>query len=877
MFNVLRNNNLLQNNELRLISINNNFNNKLYLYILLSLYKNNLYNYNQNELNNLTQTYKTELNKYVKNKFNIKYLNLNSSKHLNILSDLLKINLKIYDRDFNTIKFENKNNYKKTLYFLLRNNDLYLVSNKINNNLSYKLKNNLFNKLYSVNPNKISNKKIIFEGGAPSNNIGLWDISKSTPTDSNWYSIEEVNKFLIDRCKNCLTNLDEARKSTTDICTATFSNIYREDIYRIIENINNKFQTYVNNEAVLQDIKLVIPGGDCFNHLLMNQSFRPISPDIDVKLVINSEHGNRLHDNFIFNYNEKEYDIFMFNIILLNVRNKLNEYLLEEVNDLNSKFRTKFQDFNSVTRNLYQYCIGLMNQNNIQLPISSKTNLPYIPYFESKSQKIIDKFQRRFNHMEAGYLDEELIKPFRINNILLYSIDCIYEGENETSYTGIPGILDIVISLPTHAGHMIVDESRQEYTSKIYNSINLTIMDKNYYIIKDNLKMVKYGLRTENKKILKDFSRLSLLLREDTALVLKLNKENVLSSMINMIKKLFSNSNYQLESDKNKLNEIKDFLECIIPKRERNVLSPENEQRNKKPLLGSGPNKCDIRNITKDDLSFDLDDSNQMYIDEDNIPEEDSFFKRLKKNLFGGSIDNIVVSYKLQKSLYFLVSDKFHKYSQLVSNNLKPPYSDKYLKHINNYNEQTNKLGPKIIKINYEKFTELTEGISANRKGKVESKFILTEAFNTSALYRFYNKGFNRWAPFKKDGSLLPNTSTIWKYYNIIINIVTSITSELNRNPNFIRQLYFFDINEDILTQFKEEYEDNPQMYDEYERELNTQVAKCLMHTFMYSFSPEYMEVDKIYLRFKGGYENLLTPIIDFYNKVKQISEGIYN
>ena len=42
----------------------------------------------------------------------------------------------------------------------------------------------------------------------------------------------------------------------------------------------------------------------------------------------------------------------------------------------------------------------------------------------------------------------------------------------------------------------------------------------------------------------------------------------------------------------------------------------------------------------------------------------------------------------------------------------------------------------------------------------------------------------------------------------------------------------------------------------------------------MYSFSPEYMEVDKIYLRFKGVNENLLTPIIDFYNKVKQISEG---
>ena len=153
--------------------------------------------------------------------------------------------------------------------------------------------------------------------------------------------------------------------------------------------------------------------------------------------------------------------------------------------------------------------------------------------------------------MEAGY-QKNLNEPFKINNVLLYSIDCIYEMDNnrpETSFTGIPGILDIVISLPTHAGYML---QNRDYVSIIHNSINLSIMDKSYYIVKDNLKMVDYGLRTMNKKILKDFARLSLLLGEDSNLVATLSKDGVLQKMHNTIKKLLTDSNFQLDTDKEK-------------------------------------------------------------------------------------------------------------------------------------------------------------------------------------------------------------------------------------------------------------------------------------------------------------------------------------
>ena len=266
MFNILRNNNLLQNDELRLVSLNNNYTNKMHLYILLSLFKNKLNNFNQNELNEISKNYKQELNKYVKKKYKINYLNLNSDKHLNILSNLLNINLKFFYKNFKNIKFQSQTSYKNTLYFLIKNKNTYLIAKKNKNSFTYKLNNNIFTKL------KVPK---ILKGGVgvlPVSNIGLWDpalFTRDIPTygafleqpyyenDANWYSIEEVNKFLKARCDDILTGSKTiAAKAVTEIYTAAFTNYYRITIYRIIHNINTKFEDFVqrNNDGSLYKI-----------------------------------------------------------------------------------------------------------------------------------------------------------------------------------------------------------------------------------------------------------------------------------------------------------------------------------------------------------------------------------------------------------------------------------------------------------------------------------------------------------------------------------------------------------------------------------------------------------------------------------------------
>ena len=85
---------------------------------------------------------------------------------------------------------------------------------------------------------------------------------------------------------------------------------------------------------------MIISGGDCFNLLLNSKTNRPISPDIDVKLVIESPSANRLHNNNsktnYINSRERQANIQLFNISLLLVRNKLYELLDEEVISLNN-------------------------------------------------------------------------------------------------------------------------------------------------------------------------------------------------------------------------------------------------------------------------------------------------------------------------------------------------------------------------------------------------------------------------------------------------------------------------------------------------------------------------------------------------------------
>ena len=120
MFNVLKNTSLFKNDNYRLVSINNNYDNRLLLFILLSIYKKDLSNYKTDELNEITNNLKSKLNKYSKKKYKINYLNYNSNKHLNILSEIFKLNINIFNKNLDTIKFKSDTNFNKSLNLLYK-------------------------------------------------------------------------------------------------------------------------------------------------------------------------------------------------------------------------------------------------------------------------------------------------------------------------------------------------------------------------------------------------------------------------------------------------------------------------------------------------------------------------------------------------------------------------------------------------------------------------------------------------------------------------------------------------------------------------------------------------------------------------------------
>ena len=834
MFNVLKNTSLFKNDNYRLVSINNNYDNRLLLFILLSIYKKDLSNYKTDELNEITNNLKSKLNKYSKKKYKINYLNYNSNKHLNILSKLFEININIFNKNLDSIKFKSDTNFNKSLNLLYKNKSLYLISMKNNDGLIYQ-----FQKELQIGG--VRQEQMI-----PDKNIGLWNpqkFKKITPNpdvkllqntyydkEKNWYSLEQVNNFLITQCSKSINSktVGEQMKAIQQIHVATFTNIFRVDIYTTIHNINIGLEEFINNLSQgphnyleISSAKLIISGGDCFNLLLNSKTNRPISPDIDVKLVIESPSANRLHNNNsktnYINSRERKTNIQLFNISLLLVRNKLYELLDEEVislNNLISEYNSRFIDTYS---NLCEYCKKLMNTENI-------------PTLDFKNGKPIKVFQKRFNHMESGYSQKagaKLNDPFTTTNVLLYSIDGIFEGKNENSHNGINGILDIVLSLPTHSGYMINDEyDKLEYNKNI---TELYIMNKNYYINNDNLKMVTYGLRTANKKIIKDFRRILIMIIEDYGNKI-INKREIIRYIIDTIGELKVLDIYKQNIDE--LDEILNFITNCLNMSGSGINSNNNSN-----------NKYICKRLPISNNHFESDENNNSYQEEEQEEEpiEPSFFERFKA-LFGGSVINIqqtVVSYKLPKSLYFIIPESIIEFSE--DSSLMAP--------IKNINEQTLQLKNKIVNINYEKLTELTTGNPDLRSQNLnnQNNIVLNEAFNSKNLTRFNNKKFGRW--------------NIPKNIKQINSMLNKVNEKLLDDTNNIQKLYYFNLN---LS--------NNQDYNSL---INTEVAKCLMHSFMHCFNPEYIITDNKYYKLLDftPTENNPYPSIENVNKSQSIKE----
>ena len=893
MFNVLKfSNNKTSHkykNELRLVLFNKSLESRIYPYVLLSLFSNKLDKFDNNELNKISNNYKKLLNKYVSRNFNLKFLNLNiektknvNNKHFDILSNLLNLNITIFSNK-NGIIYNSSKNYKKSLYFLLKNKKLYLIAKKNKSSLSYQFKNKLLSgganndepgaKRVKVNPTIL-----------PENNIGLFN-----PEDGNdnWYSIRSVNDFLKKNCELCNSGTGEAAKASVEIIIATFTNYYRNRIYDLIYNINVQLDAsiidlngimfdYFKRSEEIERIVLILSGGDAFNNLLnvdVNQNNRPVSPDIDCKLVINCKTGRAIHSIKSENYNDNlpkdhQKDCIMFNFILLLVRNKLNHILNIEVSNLQQEISVMNSEFQNITGNLYEHCKILMDGAEIQ-------------YLKGKcgENKDLYSFKKRFVHMEAGVQSEKKMDdPFRINNVLLYAIDCIYKYE--TSWTSIAGILDIVISLPGHTGYML----QENYN---YNNNLIHNMNKDYYIKQDNLKMVEYGLRTANKKILKDYNRIILLLNEDNDLNKRMT--DIKQGMLNQIEKLKKLDDYRcfisnLEDLKKDINDLNNraqsgggLFDGIY-----NYIYCEKQEKNK-----FEPFDLEITGLTDNDDDND-DDNNRLYTEHKRINSQMEQIKRMRqmKNLkrsrvrpsFGGEnnddnefVNNnqlSVMDVKLPKALYYLVSDKVsdlnvQKYSRNQNDKnkiMKPIINYKYIKeYVKNEYPPVDLI---IQNINYEKLTELK--VKNPGKDKLEENIINSSqnyynGLNSSALFRINNTMFNTWGVTPKGLLTQFNKEQVNIYgfksdTKFKFNFITNILLEQIKNNiiNFgeikICELYYFDIDIKQLESFME-----VGSFISFRKFISKEVAKCLLHTVMYPFCIEYMREQPMYYRFLGN------------------------
>ena len=116
------------NNDFDLIKLNNNILNKFITLILIGIDSNYL-DLNDIDINKTTEYYFNKINNLTLSKFNENF-NKTNIYHLELLTNILKINLVIFDKNKNKIINELDNGYKNALYIINNNTDQFLLNQK---------------------------------------------------------------------------------------------------------------------------------------------------------------------------------------------------------------------------------------------------------------------------------------------------------------------------------------------------------------------------------------------------------------------------------------------------------------------------------------------------------------------------------------------------------------------------------------------------------------------------------------------------------------------------------------------------------------------------------------------------------------------------
>jgi len=527
-YNIYKNKKILKeliDKNYRLLQFNHKLNNPFHIYLLLSVIPDEINNKSVKELDILGEIFKKNLNKFVKKKFNKNYINSNSQNSLDIFTDLFHYNISIFNKNFDNLDLSTENKrYTKRLYFLNRDDDFFLLIKKNKNEFKLKFGNKVLKSIQSGggvrkeregNPNsnlspKEARRKL---DPVPNYESELFFNSKYYSNTNIYNFLEKYSKKLIDPEKNTdgKSNNKQRLSDLKEITIAVFTDYMRGEIFSSIKNIENKINTNENMNVVI-----VISGGSGFNNLISKEN-RPISPDIDVKLCLHTESAIKLHRLMtgFKNVDTSDLKIKVARELLL-VRTYLFVAMKEEAKRLNEIiFPNKVEELNQMFIALHKHCNEKFNSSDEKgIPFLSNIGIDNKnKFFEKKfrgtqTKKIVVRETLMSRGIDGKLNDKnETDKPYKLHDVFLYALDLLYDGNS--GFTSLAGILDIVVAIPGHIGYILPEFA-------VMKTIKDLDLRKCYnitqgYFKEESLKLINYGLRTKNKKILKDLERFGII------------------------------------------------------------------------------------------------------------------------------------------------------------------------------------------------------------------------------------------------------------------------------------------------------------------------------------------------------------------------------
>ena len=706
----------LSEKDYRLLKFNSKLINPFHTYLMYSLVPSELNELSFKDLNSVVEIFKKKINKFVKKKFNKNYVNANAQKDLDIFTELCHLNISIFNNNFDNLHSSTKNKkYTKRLYLINRDNDLFLLIKKDKKGLKLKLGNNVL-------------KPIQSGGGVKRKQLNTTNFEEKTFFNSEYYNNNTKEVFLKKYCEK-LIGQDSGKEKLDffkEIIIAVFTDKMRSEILTSIKNI----QKYIIDNIRI-NARIIISGGSGFNNL-NNIEQRPISPDIDVKLCLHTKEAIELHNHMTTEkklpLNEVQEKQIIVARQLLVIRTHLFDAMKEEGKRLNNIIfeLNKVNELNTMFKDLYEYCSSTLMGGR---------DIPFLNYLVDRKKFDVNQLTKvtvRETLMRRGIDGKpEEKKPYKLHDIFLYSLDLPFN--NFTGYESLAGILDIVVSIPGHIGYILPDYSTNTLSTTL-KCYNITVDYYKYELIK----LVRYGLRTQNKKILKDLVRYRILLSLDPVLKgAKISDLRALKSVINSI------TDPSLKKELNLLlSDIMSIgMDNVEPSQITEVIQSGEDTQDEQ--LENILERCDIISNTSSNTDFDKKYNEMNQELEDYLAQEGSmegfitschyygYIEGGNPKHIGGvkPIDNVEVL-SMSKVFQFLVNNismcTFDKKRLKKLTLVEDINNEKYKRDIEN------QLDIIVHRINFEKLTE----VKPMKKGSKDPMYVFDEYLSTKATKR---------------------------------------------------------------------------------------------------------------------------------------------